>query len=88
MSVPTDPLSGGMLGFLGEEFAWGVIAWLSRFLGAVVGKEAGYPLWCVEFHSVHLFSESCTPSLPPSAVSEFRASNVICRNREPPPSAS
>ena len=35
-----------------------------------MGKEAGYPGWYADFHSVCLFSESCSVlSLPPSAVS-------------------
>ena len=35
-----------------------------------MGKEAGYPGWYADFHSVRLFSESCSLlSLPPSAVS-------------------
>lgn len=40
----------------------GVIACLLLLLGALMGKEAGYPVWYADFHSVHLFSESCPPS--------------------------
>lgn len=27
-------------------------AWLSHILGALVAKETGYPVWCLDFHSV------------------------------------
>lgn len=50
MSVPKD-LSLGILGFLERSLPGGVIAWLSRILGALVGKEDG----CMDFHSMHVF---------------------------------
>lgn len=68
-----------MLGVPGEECVWGGVTGCVLFLlGALMGKEAGYPGWCADFHSVHFLKVApCFLSLPPSAVSESESECLV-----------
>lgn len=55
MSVPIDLFSGGCWVFLKTNVAWGCDSLDVLHCGSLMGKEAGYPVWYADFHSLCSF---------------------------------
>lgn len=69
----------------------GAIAWMSCIMGALMGKEARYPVWYADFHSLGPFlkvlSLLSAVSLPQLCL-DPESLSVVCLNNESLPSSA